>query len=208
MKETFIYSLRFGQGIGANSVDEKAVRQSLAGYSQTESTESPSEGSAHRDGSQLSPVVLTISTALGVIATLGVKKVVELLADDLYKSAKALVQSLFKADPEYKREIRIELRESGLLVRALVMSNDPAVIERALTTELHQLAAYAIEILDRKELPEDLISFKDVGDQESKIEKGDILLQETEWILLQYDVKLYQWRVESVLVNSKVFLRE
>lgn len=163
----------------------------------------------YRDASQLPPILLTISVAMGVAASIGVKKVVELFAEDVYKSAKQVIKALFKGRSEERREIRLELREVYPMIQARVSSNDPEVIECAISDNLSILADQITSVLEQSKSPGKLTHFNPVSMEEEVLNLGDKLPDNIEWIIFQYEMANDGWTMKSMLTEEKkLFLDE
>lgn len=163
---------------------------------------------AFRDASQLAPIVLVISAALGTAASIGAKKMIELFCQDVYQSAKQIVKALFKGKPEARREVHLELRDVDPMIHARVLSSDPDVLERALMQGLSALAYQAMAITEERKAASYLTYYNSATGQEEVISARDRLPDSIQWVLFEYEVASETWLIESVLTqDDKIYLR-
>jgi len=132
------------------------------------------------------PVVLIISTVIGGFAALGLKKVAELLVEDLYKSAKSFAKSLFKQSSPQPREARLCFksdRDIDLLV--VINARKEEDLHNCLIQELPELVDLLVLVGNHRKCPPKTALSCYQHDPTKKLSEGDVIPADAKSVLIE-----------------------
>ncbi|MFB0562947.1 MAG: hypothetical protein ACETWM_17250 [Candidatus Lokiarchaeia archaeon] len=185
-------------------MDQEAIRESLSEIFDVEWLVSPDKSEIARALPAGYPVVLTIAISLGTLIAIGLKKVVELISEDLYKLAKKIAKSLFKRDPTHPRKLRIQFRtKEGLDVMVTIEAFTVEGLEKGLSSDIKDLLPLILQTIEQRRMPQGTSLKCCQHSPPLVLSAGDSLPTDAKWLHIHIHCEAdIGWRVVGMWTDS------